>query len=399
MLNPESESEQQQNEDKNWCVLYHLNPNIAEVMLRKDSNGEFATDEEPALPPYRFYIPFQYMPIERQRVGESRGEEDQQDSYDDRHYDPYKDDRALRNDLHTFVFIQAPLERVMSIVRSRWNREARLHFFLYRDTDGREVRIPDAEMQMLIHTLQDRHLKFYLDQPVSEFSVGDQVILQREPWVGQVAELRNVRVRKSGIQFTVSMNILGRTKSITFPNVSLGDVRFVDEEQGRFLSGNPVTNYEEEMLDLLSHRFTQKNSEDLQKNDQRRLQRLASYTHIYVEDQDDDVRFKTMQLLCAYLRSDKKTVETIFSLFVKHFTAYEVSGTPSASEQHSSAGIIPATIPDVYRMIGLFVVTRNPQYRDAVKDYRRQFPDSPDTIRRFISILKSVKTKKPVLHQ
>ncbi len=356
-------------DDKGWYVLYHLNPNIVEVMLRKDCNGEFQ-EEGTKLPPYQYYIPFKYMPI----IKEAKHDE----TVDDKKYDPSKDQNALRNDLHSFVFIQASHKRVEAIVRSDWNRQARLHLYWYRDTDGREVRLPDAEMQMLIKTIQDRHLKFYLDQPLDEFNVGDKVILQQEPWKGKTAEVRDIRLKKGRILLAVSINILGRTKSITFRDISVGDVRFVDEERGRMLTGNPVTNYEEEIIDLLSHRFTQNASESLKKSDDERLKRLASYVRIYIEEPAEKVRFQALQLLCCYLRSDKKHVE---------------EKTAELQQQLGDRTTVEGP-EDAYRMLALFVVTRAPWLRDAVKEYRKEHAEAPDVFRRYLSILKNLKTRK-----
>ncbi len=393
MQNERPESKQQEEQDKSWYVLYHLSPSFAEVMLRKDCNGEFATEEEPALPPYRYYLPFKYLPTNHQAALQDEKEKKEEDPFADHPYDPYHDANALRQDMRAFVFIQAPLERIMAIVRARWNRDSRLHLFLYRDTDGSLVRLPNAEVQMFIRTLEERHLHFFFDQPLKDFTVGDKVIIQREPWQGRVAEIKKVRVHKNGILLTVSMNILGRIKSITFTNVTVGDVRFVNEEQGRFLSGNPVDNYEQEILDLLNHRFIQKASEELQRKDQLRLKRLAAFSHIYAEEPIDEVRLRVLQLLCAYLRSDTKKVETDVPLLLGELASH-MPAVKSDTKKRSSK-FIPDNLADVYRMIALFIITRNPLYRDAVKGYRKQYPDIPVTIRRFISILKVVKAKNP----
>lgn len=356
-----------------WYVLRHLNPSWIESMLQKDSHGRFLKDDAAPLPPYRFFIPFQTMPriiADSQPKGRV---------VDDRPYDPVKDESSLRGDLRSFVFIQAPAWRVDAIVKSEWNTRTRLTLTYYRDTDRSLVTVPDSDMHRLIRTLQDRQLRFYLDQPVDDFSVGDKVVLHMEPWEGKTAEIRKIVFRQDRVKLTVSLNIFGRTKSITFPDIAVGDVHFLDQSRGRLLSGNPITNYEEEIIDLLSHRYTQKHTEDVEELDRQRLKRLATYSNIYVEDPDEQARYLALKLICAYLRNDTSRVRKYQE---------EVEQMLSPSTLHPS----PSTL---HLFIALFITTRNPVYRDAVKAYRQAHPDSPDVLRRYHSIVKGLKPKKP----
>lgn len=356
-----------------WYVMCHKNPSWIETMLQKDSRGLMQPSGEQPLPPYRFYIPWLYMP----RVSASASSASDASG---RHYDPVGDDASLRNDLRQFVFIQASPERIAAIVQSDWNRQARHWLYHYRDACGTKVTISDAEMHRFILTMQDHHLQFFLDQPLSEFSVGDKVILQMEPWVGRLAEIKTVRVHRDRISFTVSLNIFNRTKSINFPDVSVGDVQFVDEEKGRLLSGNPIDNYEEEIIDLLSHRFTSKCSEPVVETDRQRLKRLASYTRIFVDDASEQARFTALKLLCAYLRSDRARV-----------AAYTDEVLSILAQQP----VPPANYTTAYLTMALFITTRNPRYRDAVKAYCQSHPDRSVTLRRYHRIVKGIKPRKP----
>ena len=238
-----------------WYVMCHYSPQQIETMLQMDSDGKFQPEGEQPLPPYRFYVPFQYMPILH--------DEAQKDMQTDKRYIPQNDINALRSDLHNFVFIQASEERVKAIVGSDWNANARLRLTYYRDTNRQEVKVSDVEVRQLMNTIQNRHLQFYIDQPIDDFSAGDRVILQMEPWVDKRGVIKKVAIKRGQLCMTISMNILGHTKSINFTDVHVGDVLFEDAERGRMLSENPITNYEEEIIDLLSHRFCHRFSSEV----------------------------------------------------------------------------------------------------------------------------------------
>ena len=46
-----------------WYVMCHLNPRQIEVLLRKECEGLFGKDGGERPSPFRFYIPFLYMPV------------------------------------------------------------------------------------------------------------------------------------------------------------------------------------------------------------------------------------------------------------------------------------------------------------------------------------------------
>ena len=351
-----------------WYVMCHLSPQQIETMLQKDCAGLFCKPGEQPLPPYRFYVPFLYMPVihaDKRQVT-------------DKHYAPQDDANALRNDLHDFVFIQASEERIRSIVDSEWNSKARLHLYHYRDTSHQAVKVSDEEVHLLMETIQKRHLQFYIDQPLDDFAADDRVILQMEPWHGKRGVVKKVAIKKGLLCMTISLNILGRTKSINFTDVRVGDVKFEDAERGRILSSDPITNYEEEIIDILSHRFARHEPDDVAVLDRQRLKRLLTYNHIYVDSAVEKARFAALKLICAYLLHNERK---------RNSYQQEVTELLNGRE-------IPETDGDAYLMTALFITTRMVHWRNAVKDYRHTHPDCPPVLRRYHAIIKDLKARK-----
>ena len=350
-----------------WYVMCHLNPRQIETLLRMDSAGKFRAPGQEPLPPYRFYVPYQYMPL--MAAGPS------DDDYSDRYYNARDDVNALRNDLRCFVFIQASEERIRAVVRSDWNTKGRLRLNYYRDPARQKVTISDAEMRLLIATIQDRHLQFYIDQPLVDFVPGDKVILKMAPWTGKRGDIRKVAVKKGRLCMTISMNILGRTKSINFTDIQAGDVVFEDAEKGRMLTDNPVTNYEEELIDILSHRFGRHPSSGMAEGDLQRLKRLVSYDHIFVDDEAEHARFTALRLICASLLQSSRKQQLYQRQVVELLDGCDT----------------PANDAQAYLMTALFVATRQARWRTALKDYRNTHPDCAPVFRRYHAILKDLK--------
>ena len=355
-----------------WYVMCHLSPQTIETMLQKDCDGLLLAEGEKPLPPYRFFVPFQSIPV----IHAVKNAQEEKTS--DKRYRPESDQNALRYDLHNYVFIQAPAWRIEAIVKSDWNTNTRLRLYHYRDTNQKVVTISDAEMRQLMATIQSKHLQFYIDQPLDDFAPGDRVTLKLEPWEGRHGIIKQIAVKHGQLCMTISLNILGRTKSINFTDVHVGDIVFEDKERGRMLSDNPIANYEEEILDLLSHRFGHSHAEEVPEVDYLRLKRLSTYNHIYVDDTDERMRFASLKLICAYLLKNHKKRETYLQ------------------EVNTLLGnkLTPTNEAEAYLMIALFITTRQVHWRNVVKEFRNNHPDGVPVIRRFYAIIKNIKAKK-----
>ena len=199
---------QQDNDTQPWYVLCHLNPKQIETLLRKDCQGELRDkdcQDQPEDSPYRFYIPYLYMPTtETLQVQEESYRSGKAGESIDRN-------RALRGDLHRFVFIQASAERVDRIVSSDWNTSARLHLYYYRDHEGKKVVVQDADMNRLMKTIQDQHFMFYFDQPITDFTEDSEVRLNMEPWVGQKGIIKKISYKKQRLCMDISLNIFNNS--------------------------------------------------------------------------------------------------------------------------------------------------------------------------------------------
>ena len=355
-----NENNNNSNNNAPWYVMCHLNPRQIDLLLTKECEGKFCHEGEPPAP-FRFYIPFLYMP-----VAENDGASD------------YTND--LRGDFHNFVFIQATAARLGRLVASDWNVKSRLHLYHYRDHEGKAVIVADGEVRRLMATFRDQTLRFFIGQPIDEFNEGDRVIFNTGSWAGQHGTVKDIRLRKGQLTMTISMNIFNRTKSINFTGLRTGDITFVDSGKEQLLTGNPIDRFEEETVDLLSRRFGHAASKEMMQSDAERLRHLATFDRLYMEEDDADyARLQSLRLICAVLRQNKRQKEAL----------------QRAIEARLAQKAHPTTPDEAYQMTALFVATRQAHYRDAAKAYRNTHPDSPDILRRFHSIVKKMKAKKP----
>ena len=185
------------------------------------------------------------------------------------------------------------------------------------------------------------------------------------------------RLNKGQLVMVVSMNVFNRAMSINFTNLKFGDVTFKDAANARLFAENPVTQFEEEIIDILSHWYNSQNKDTTREDDVRRLRRLAAFDRIFIETDDKDYpRILGLRLICATLRQSARK-----------------SKLEEQVRQTLKGKSAPSSYDEAYLMTALFIATKKACYRDAVKNYRNAHPDCPDTLRRFLSIVKKMKAK------
>jgi hypothetical protein len=347
-----------QDTEKMWNVMVHLSPQFIDTMLHKELRGEL----EPVDPlhptsnrePFEFFVPYLFM---------------RPDASDE-----------LREIFHSFVFISASPERLRSILTSEWNTKSRLHLRYYRDHSGRDITISNEECRQLRATILNRQLKVFFGkpvEPVGEMAVGDRVTLLIDDWNGKQGKIERIRLKKGRVAMTVAVNILGRTKSVNFENLHDGDVIFADHDTEQLLTGNLISNIEGKIATMLGHYFHKDNAVQMRR-DYPWLTRFLSYASIQVDDDEERLRFTSLMLLCATMLGE--------SALCEQYTRQLSEWLGDITE--------PRTDTDAYVMLALFVSTRDPQLRDAVKAYRKTHPSCSPIIGTFINKVRDANTRK-----
>ena len=140
--------------EKRWCILRHSDSDlIGEIFSgnRKVYNAS-ESDVHP-LPPFEFFIPFAGM--KQKPCGKSASADEEYKSYD-----AMLDDRALRNDLHHFIFICAPKEQVLSILDAPWAKALRNRLYAYRDEKGVPIEMRYMLLAALWWAARERFWRF-----------------------------------------------------------------------------------------------------------------------------------------------------------------------------------------------------------------------------------------------
>ena len=389
-------------DQKRWCILRHPDADlIGEIFSGKRRVQNLSDDSHYPLPPFEYFIPFgdlKKRPVERMATPD--------DEY--KSYDAMLDERALRNDLHHYIFICQPKEVVLQILDAPWNKVLRSRLYAYRDENGVPIEISNAEMERFKTVIKRYDFQIVNGEPTDEVREGDMVTIISGPMEGSDGQIQAIRERDGQVLLTVVFSMFQDKMRIAVPGISISDVRLKTQDAQQLLQDPVIGHFEDELIELLCHLHGKKGSQALNKEDRQRLRFLYQYADIVFEDNDDNrKKFAALMLICVYLLNDKaeisrrtKQVEDLLMSEVGSLKS-DVDNQPSAlSPQTSDLSPQPSALSPqtselaCYLTLSLFIVKHEAPLRKQVKLWRQSHPDCSLALRRFVSIAKQIRCNK-----
>jgi transcription antitermination factor NusG len=353
------------------------------------------------LPPFEHFIPFADLktrPTERQSTVD--------DEY--KSYDAMLDERALRNDLHHYIFICQPKEVVLQILDAPWNKVLRSRLYAYRDENGVPIEISNAEMERFKTVIKRYDFQIVNGEPTDEVREGDLVTIISGPMEGSDGQIQAIRERDGQVLLTVVFSMFQDKMRIAVPGISISDVRLKTQDAQQLLQDPVIGHFEDELIELLCHLHGKKGSQALNKEDRQRLRFLYQYADIVFEDNDDNrKKFAALMLICVYLLNDKKEVqrrtEEVETLLMSELGCPKSDLSPltsdlsplSSESSPLTSHLSPLTSEIAcYLTLSLFIVKHEAPLRKQIKLWRQSHPDCSLALRRFVSIAKQIRCNK-----
>ena len=290
--------------EKRWCILRHSDSDlIGEIFSGKRKVYNASDGDVHPLPPFEYFIPFAEMklkPVNRYASD--------QDDY--KPYDAMLDERALRNDLHHFIFICATKEQVLSILDAPWVKVLKSKLYAYRDENGVPFEISNAEVERFKTIVKRFDFQILKGDPSEDVHEGDEVTVVNGPMTGSEGQVKEIRERDGQILLTVELSMFQEKMRIAVPGINIADVRLKTEKTQQLLQDPVVGRFEDELIELLCHLHGKKGSHQLNKEDQLQLRFLYQYSDIVFENNPvNQAKFAALMLICSYLMDNKKETE------------------------------------------------------------------------------------------
>lgn len=376
-------------DQKRWCILRHPDADlIGEIFSGKRRVQNLSDDSHYPLPPFEHFIPFADLktrPTERQSTVD--------DEY--KSYDAMLDERALRNDLHHYIFICQPKEVVLQILDAPWNKVLRSRLYAYRDENGVPIEISNTEMERFKTVIKRYDFQIVNGEPSDNVREGDMVTIISGPMEGSDGQIQDIRERDGQVLLTVVFSMFQDKMRIAVPGISISDVRLKTQDAQQLLQDPVIGHFEDELIELLCHLHGKKGSQALNKEDRQRLRFLYQYADIVFEDNDDNrKKFAALMLICAYLLNDKKEVqrrtEEVETLLMSELGSPKSDVRGAASMFNVQCSMVHDEL-SCYLVTSLFLVTHEAPLRKQAKLWRQSHPDCSLSLRRFLSLAKQIR--------
>ena len=333
-------------EEKRWCILRHSDSDlIGEIFRGKRKVYNTSEGDVHPLSPFECFIPFEDL---KQKPSEKKDSSD--DDYS-KEYDAILDERALRNDLHHFIFICATKEQVLAILDAPWVKVLKNRLYAYHDEKGVPFEIRNAEMERFKTIVKRFDFQILNGEPSGDVQEGDEVVVTNGPMAGCEGRVKEIRERDGQIQLTVQLSMFTNKMHIAVPGISISDVRLKGEKAQQLLQDPIIGQFEDELIELLCHLHGKKGSRQLNKEDKNQLKFLYQYSDIVFEDNPENkAKFAALMLICAYLLGNKDETQRRLKE-VQEFKSQQ----PIADSQFSILNSQFSTELDCYLTIAMFI--------------------------------------------
>ena len=279
--------------------------------------------------------------------------------------------------LSRFVFLKGTDQDVEALLNDRENQASAVRLRHYLDTNGQRATVPEGRMLDFMDACQRFKGGFEITPPVSSVEKLDQVRILAGPFSGYEASVLRVHHARGAIHLDLSIPLVSGALNIRLTDVDRNRVVILGRSGGDCIRTDFIEYAQNHLLEILDHRVRRVRDESVNRQDADMLTRIWRYRNYEVENAAARQHFLSLMLICAHLcrfREDEKELKAQLQAALEEINRR----SPSRA----------ATDTRAYLMIALYIVTRDPAYRDAVKQYVRDNDPKSSRLRRFVSLIR-----------
>ena len=287
-------------------------------------------------------------------------------------------DGDVSEDFAHLVFLKTTEDDINSLINDERNTVSRIRLRHYYDTNGAYATVPDKMMREFLEACVKYRGRFEMVPSISSIEAKDKVKITSGPFAGHTALVERVQLSHGAIQLMLSIQLVSGVLNIRMNNVGKGQVTILDRDAAGAIRTDFIEYTQNHLLQILERRIKRTADNDKNRQDADMLTRLYRYRYHDVENEAARLHFLALMLICAHL-CRYKADET--QLQEKCQKALADINQRSASKA--------ATDTRAYLWIALYISTHNPAYRDAAKQYVRDFQPKSAKLRSFVTLIRT----------
>ena len=214
--------------------------------------------------------------------------------------------------------------------------------------------------------------------PISSIEAKDKVRITSGPFAGNEATVERVQLSHGTIHLELSVELVSGVMNIRMCDVDKNKVTIINRDSADAIRTDFIDYTQNHLLTILKHRVNREEDTTVNRRDADMLTRLYRYRYHDVENESARLHFQALMLICAHLcryKADEAQLQE------KCQDALADINQRSASKA--------ATDTRAYLWIALYISTHDPAYRDAAKQYVRDYQPKSLKLRRFVSLIRT----------
>ena len=284
---------------------------------------------------------------------------------------------CVSHDFTNIVFLKTTETDIRNLVSNQSHLAYRLRLRHYLDTNGAKAVVPDRIMQEFLQACIKHRGCLEIIPPISSIEVTDKVRINSGPFAGHEALVERVRLTRGSIQLDLAVELLSGVMNIRMCDVDKDKVTILNRDSADAIRTDFIEYTQNHLLSILKHRVEREQDPSINRNDADMLTRLYRYRDHEVKNEAARNHFMALMLICAHLcryRDDEKLLRE------------KIQDSLTEINQRSESKA--ATDTRAYLWIALYISTQNPVYRDAAKQYVRDYQPKSPKLRNFVSLIR-----------
>lgn len=284
----------------------------------------------------------------------------------------------LSDDFSQIVFLKAAESDIVNIVNRLHDMPSRLRLRHYLDTNGEKATVSDKRMQEFLQTCVKYRGQFEIIPPISSIEVQDKVKITSGPFAGYEASVIRVQLSRRAIHLDLAVEWVAGVMHIRMSDVDKSKVTILNRDSADAIRTDFIEYTQNHLLTILKHRVNREQDADINRSDADMLTRLYRYHNHEVKNESARNHFQALMLICAHL-----------CRYVEEEKLLRAKIEETLAEMNQRSESKAATDTRAYLWIALYISTQNPAYRDAVKQYVRDYQPKSAKLRSFVSLIRA----------
>lgn len=287
---------------------------------------------------------------------------------------------ATASDLARFVFLKSTESELDALIAEEKKLGSYIRLMYYTDTDGRRAVVPEQMMQDFFDACLKYRGFFEIVPSIQGIEAMDKVRIKTGPFAGKEASVVRVQHSKGEVHLELAIELVTGVLNIKMTHVDRTHITVLNHSAVDAIRTDFIEYTQTHLLTILEHRVKGVTDESVRRQDVAMLTRLYRYRSHQVENAAAQTHFLALMLICAHLCR--------YTSEANELTEQALSTLAAINKKSESKA---ATDTRAYLWIALYIATRDPAYRDSLKQYIRDYQPKSERLRRFVSLIRTGK--------